>query len=201
MKRKKEKGMLTVEAAILLPVIFAVIFGIYYLSIMLFQSTAATTALMRTAARGAVYWEGLGGASPWSFQLDSGNTYYSQNPRLVLRSFTDHDPYRYFFDGKQTARIANIQALANSLHSFDPDLLALERAGTPIARKTGNILQKYVEVTVDKSYLNPISNLFARLGIAVDSRIQMTARAPLTNPGEFVRNASFIYDIVKGDDE
>ena len=59
MKRNMLKGSMTVELAIIFPVIFLVILGILSMCITQHQNMVTASAAMQAAARGASYWDKL----------------------------------------------------------------------------------------------------------------------------------------------
>lgn len=197
-KHGRCQGSMTVEMAILFPVIFFTILGMLYLCIIKYQNIAAGTAAMRAAARGAACWDKLGGDGAWDFQTLEGEE--SGGGLLVAANYSEHDPYRYILDTKSEKRLANIQAYARWLVEGNPSVMG-EDAGSkePVVTKTGNILQKYVTVSITKRYTNPFEDVMAQVGLSAPDEAVITASAPLNTPAEFIRNASFIYDLVKGD--
>lgn len=64
-KKNRKKGSMTVEMAILFPVVFFTILGILYICIVHYQNIVAGTAAMQAAARGAACWDKLGGPGAW----------------------------------------------------------------------------------------------------------------------------------------
>lgn len=188
-----EQGYLTVEATIVFPTVFLSIMAVLWMSMTHCQNVMAASAAMRAASRAASCWEYAGGSNPSVFRkVDTAKNL------ITPASFTDHDPYRYLFDTGSGTRLANAGAYAARLSGEIPEI-AGERDGAPRVVKTGGMLQKYIEVSVKKEYINPLEKIFESNGLDVDNNREVTARSPLNNPGEFVRNASIIYDLFKGD--
>lgn len=159
------------EMALIFPVIFIVILGTLRLCITHYENLTTATAAMQAAARGAAAWDSLG------------------------RDYTNHDPYRYIFDSKVTDKAEKVAAYADGLMSATQ---IQSKNSKPTVRKTGGVFQKYVEVSVEKRNLNPMAPFLRNLGINVPESYQITAKAPLNTPTEFVRMVSFIYDLVEG---
>ena len=198
MKRNMLKGSMTVELAIVFPVIFLVILGILSMCITQHQNMVTASAAMQAAARGASYWDKISGAGAWDFQLSGG----SDDGKLVSMDFTDHDPYRYLLDTKKGNRVKNTEAYAKWLMGQNPDVaIGEEETSEPKADKTGGFLQKYVSVTVTKKYTNPMGPLLERIGVYTKEDRTITASAPLNTPTDFIRNISFIYDQIHGTGE
>ena len=170
MKRYAFRGSFTVEMAVVFPIILIVILGTLRLCITQYENLTTATAAMQAAARGAAYWD------------------------TMDRDYTNHDPYRYIFDTKTEDKEKKIKSYAEGLMTSGQ--IQSENQGLS-AKKTGNILQKYVEVTVVKKNLNPLARTLRNLGFNVQETYLITAKAPLNTPTEFIRMASFIYDLVK----
>lgn len=191
-RAKKNRGSFTVEMTILFPAIFFVILGILNMCIIHYQNIAASSAAMRAAARTASYWEYADGRHPAIFQDISGAQMINND------SFTEHDPYRYIFDTKSGTKQANASAYASKLIGDLPKLVAEhEDISTPVVTKSGNLFEKYVTVTVERKDTVPLSSLFKKFGITIRTENTITAKARLNNPGEFVRNMSFVFDTAK----
>lgn len=190
MKNTKMKGSMTVELALIFPLILIIILGVLRLCIMQYQNMMVATSAMQAAARGAAYWNVLGREG---MDLSRG----------VGADYTQHDPYRYLLDTRQTAKDENIKRYAEDLigkkhdTDFGDHKKLMDDKGTVKVEKTGNILQKYVSVTVNKKIVNPMAPLLGRIGIKVPDSTTITAKAPLNTPTEFIRNVSFIYDMVQ----
>lgn len=195
MWKKKAEGSMTVEMAILFPVIFLTILGILYLCIMHYQNVVSATAAMQAASRGAAYWDKLGGEGAWDFQTATNGT---DGGLLVAPNYKEHDPYRYIIDTKTENKCNNIQAYAQWLQTKNPKVYEQETDGTPKVEKTGPLWQKYVSVTIEKHHFNPIQTSMEQIGLVVPTNTTVTASAPLNTPTEFIRNIAFIYDAING---
>lgn len=190
---------MTVELAILFPVIFLIILGILSLCLIQYQNTVTASAAMQAANRGAAYWDKISEEGAWDFQLSGSET---AGGKLVGMDFTDHDPYRYLLDTKKGNRLSNTEAYADWLLGQNVNVtLGEEETGAPKVDKTGGFLQKYVTVTVTKQYTNPLGSMLERLGIYSGEDRVITASAPLNTPTEFIRNISFFYDQIHGTGE
>ncbi len=188
---RKLRGSMTVELAIILPVILIVIVGVLRTCMTHYQRVMISTAAMQAAARGAAYWDVIGANG---VELES-----VPNP-----DYKHHDPYRYLLDGHRAAKLENIRAYtANLIGSrgegdYGDNAKLMSGASSKITvEKKGLILTKRVSVSVTRPANNPIAPLLERLGIHVPTSITITAEAPLNTPAEFIRNISFIYDLVQ----
>ena len=202
MDQKTLKGSMTVEMDIIFPEIFFTILGILSKCLTHYQNIVTGAAAMEAAARGAAYWDKIGGSLAWDFQASNAG---SAGGKPASPSFTEHDPYRYIFDGNKGQRLTNIQAFARWRLDQNPNVtLGEETTGEPKVDKGGfggegwGLLQKYVTVTVKKKYTNPVDSLLESVGIKLPSEREITASAPLNTPTEFIRNMSLISDWING---
>ena len=188
---KNNRGSLTVEAAIVFPTVFIAIIAILWLSITYTQNIMGYAAAMRAAHRAASNWQIA--ADPRVF-----NPEVSGKDLITRESFIDHDPYRDLFDGingTNARRLENSQNYADKLFGYIPKM-AQEAEHSPSVNKTGLIFNKVVEVSAAKEYINPASELFHSYGYETDMDTKIVVRSPIHTPGEFVRNASLIYDLL-----
>lgn len=176
---------------ILFPAIFFVILGILNLCIIHYQNVSISAEAMRAASRTASYWEYADGSNPLIYQ---------DVPAVQMiepKSFLTHDPYRYLFDGKAGQKESNSGAYAGELIDSLPILLGgHESRQIPRVYKSGGIMQKYICVEAKRQDIVPMGDMFAKFGVRIPTDHTVTAKARLNNPGEFVRNTSFIYDII-----
>lgn len=191
------KGMFTVELTLIFPTILFSIMGVLWMSMVHYQNVVAGTVAMRTASRTAAYWNYAGGVNA------AGSAGVSTAASLITpASFTSHDPYRYLFEGAEDGtRKSQAVEYAKTLMGSQSSLLGdKENAFEPEVEKTGSILKKYVTVSVEKHYVNPIKAYMESCGWITKEDYKVSAKAPLNNPGEFVRTTSIIYDLFQDND-
>ncbi len=193
-----KKGMFTVELALIFPVILFSIMGVLWMSMVHYQNVLAGTVAMRTCSRAAAYWNYAGGVSAGSSAGVS-----SAAALITPASFTGHDPYRYLFEGAgDGVRKSQAAAYAKTLMGSQANLIGDNENGfEPEVEKTGSILKKYITVSVEKHYVNPIRAYMESCGWITNDDYKISAKAPLNNPGEFVRTTSIIYDLFQDNDQ
>lgn len=193
MRKKQEKGSLTVEMAIVLPIVLLTIFGMIYLSIVHYQNMVTATAAMQTAAKAAANWNtlGSGDSEGWYVREVDGQKILVTRP-----DYGDHDPYGSILDTEAGTRLDNVEAYMEWLMTGNPTVFEGETTSEATAEKTGGLLQKYISVSIEKTYINPLGNLMESIGIADSDTNVITAKAPLNTPTEFIRNISFIEELV-----
>lgn len=189
--KSTQRGTVTLEAAIVFPAVFITIIAILWLSIVYTQNMMGYAAAMRAAHRAASNWQ----IAADSRVFDPG---VSGKDLISKESFAEHDPYRDLFDGvngTNAKRLENAQNYADKLFGYIPNMVE-ESEHSPSVKKTGMIFKKVVEVTAEKEYINPASGLFHSYGYETDMNTTIVVRSPINTPGEFVRNASLIYDLL-----
>lgn len=189
---KQCKGSVTVEMAILFPAIFLIILGMLNLGIRQYQNAIAATAVMQAAARGAAYWDRLGGDGAWDFQAEGVD---SPEGKMLNMDFTEHDPYRYILDFKSEKKLNNIKAYAEWLFAKNPEIQNSTTENLTVAKE--GFIFKYVSVSVTKSYTDPMEKALEKYGFSNSYRRVITAKAPLNTPTDFIRNVSFIWDLIE----
>ena len=197
MRNKRERGSVTVEMTIVFPIIFLTIVGMIYMSIVHYQNIVTATAAMQTAARAAANWNTIGGNAD---KGDAGwyTREYDGIKVLIPRpNYSEHDPYGSILDLRSANREKNTADYMSWIMSGNPEIFDdAEITGTPTADKSG-LLQKYITVSIKKTYINPLGNLLESVGIASADSRTITAKAPLNTPTEFIRNASYIMELVR----
>lgn len=190
--KKKLKGSMTVEMAIVFPIIFFVILGVLELCITQYQNVITTTAVIQSAAKGAAYWDRLGGEEAWDFKLANAD---EPTGKMVNTDYSDHDPYSNIIDTKKDKKISNIQKYAAWLLGQN---INLQNSTTEnLSVKKGGLIFKYIEVSVTKKYDRPLDALLVGYGFTSSAEKVITAKAPLNTPTGFIRDVTFIYDLVQ----
>ena len=197
MRNKRERGSVTVEMTIVFPIIFLTIVGMIYMSIVKYQNIVTATAAMQTAARAAANWNTIGG-NPDNGDAGWYTREYDGIKVLIPRpNYSEHDPYGSILDLRSANREKNTADYMSWIMSGNPEIFDdAEITGTPTADKSG-LLQKYITVSIKKTYINPLGNLLESVGIASRESRTITAKAPLNTPTEFIRNVSYIMELVR----
>ena len=197
MRNKRERGSVTVEMTIVFPIVFLTIVGMIYMSIVKYQNIVTATAAMQTAARAAANWNTIGG-NPDNGDAGWYTREYDGIKVLIPRpNYSEHDPYGSILDLRSANREKNTADYMSWIMSGNPEIFDdAEITGTPTADKSG-LLQKYITVSIKKTYINPLGNLLESVGIASRESRTITAKAPLNTPAEFIRNVSYIMELVR----
>ena len=205
-KRKEQRGSITVEMTMVLPIVLLTIFGMIYLSVVKYQNMVTATAAMQTASKVAANWHSLGGGVPVDVTRDGiaynagdvpGAWMLTTDGALVpMPNYTDRNPYMYILDTKKGKREANAEVYMNWLMTGNPEVFGEEKTSPATVETTGGLLQRYISVSVEKTYINPFGNLLESVGIADEMTNVITARAPMNAPTEFIRNVTFVEYVI-----
>lgn len=204
---KKKRGVITVEAALIMPVIIGTLFLIYSLAMVQYNNMIARVEAVRVANRVALNWNSIGGTTnnilseelkPTVYYGETGATTGKTGKNaLASANYREHNPYRSFLELFTTSRTKTTN-MKNYLQKKMGELVKTENGmecttTSDIGNDKGyHIFNRYVEVTVNNTYSNPIFGMLNGMGFHVQEGYSVTAKAKLTEPAEFVRNISFI---------
>lgn len=194
---ERQKGMFTVEAVLIVPLMIFCILGIIYLSILLYQNTVAVAEATRAANRAAAYWSYIGVDEPPALTDET-----DASALITEESYTDRSPYRFIAESittKNSKRLKNSEQYAKTrISGIAFEAYTDGNAADLTVKVASNFLSSSLQVTVNKKYINPLGNLLTKLGIGERQDYTSTASAPVTNPTEFIRNVDTLYDIGNG---
>lgn len=208
----KRRGMITVEAALIMPVILGCIFLLYSLAMIQYGNVVTRAEAMRVANRVAINWNTIGGDGNTILTEDRKATVYkgeeiTENMKtgahaISSASYEEHDPYRFFLElfTTESQKKSNIQEYLNAQMSDLSDtqvILDFENTSVIENDKGYHIFNRYVEVTLTNVYNNPMIDLLDQLGFKQNKTYEVTVKAKLTEPAEFVRNVSFIQEYIR----
>ncbi len=213
MKRNiKQKGMLTVEAALVMPVIFGCIFLLYSLAMVQYGNVITRTEAIRVANRVAMNWNIIGGEENNILTEDLKPVSYageetvdgSKTGRNAISSATyeEHDPYRFFLElfttgSQKKENVASYLDARMEEISEQETLLDFESTNSLSNDKGYHIFHRYVNVTINNTYNNPMIGVLDQMGFHQDKEYSVTVKAKLTEPADFVRNISYIEEILR----
>lgn len=215
--KKKRTGVITVEASIVMPIVIGVIFLLYTLAIVHYNNIAVRAEAMRVANRVATNWNIIGGDGHNILDEDTKITQFQEDEKTAAgktgknaissQNYTEHDPYRHivqlFTIG--STRKQNIEDYlkyrVNTLGNTTKGLnLVTETEEYSSKKQTGieAIFGGYVEIAVNNSYNGTIFDDLERiLNYTVNKDYRITAKAKFTEPVEFVRNISFVQEVIE----
>ena len=198
--RKKEKGMFTVEAVFVIPIMLLSIFAIIYLSVVHYQNIVAVAEATRAANRVASYWSYIGTSNPVALNDDIG----SAEDIITRDLYTDRSPYRFIietgsaidgsFGGLSVRRDNGQRYASNRVAGLKFNTYSTGAVNARLKTEVG-FLSSYVTVSVSKGYKNPLGSLLETLGVEDAAAYENQAKSLITSPSEFIRNVDMIFQI------
>ncbi|MDD6035296.1 MAG: hypothetical protein PUC30_03765 [Lachnospiraceae bacterium] len=208
----KRKGEITVEAALVMPVILASIFLLYSLAMIQYGNVVTRTEAMRVANRVAMSWNTIGGdknniltedLKPVSYKGEEQKAENKTGKHAISsETFEEHDPYRFFLElfteGSQKGKnVSNYLEKRMNQLSDQEVVLDFESEDEISSDKGYHLFNRYVNVTIKNTYNNPIIGLLKEMGYEQKRTYNVTMKAKLTEPADFVRNVSYIEEIMR----
>ena len=208
--KKKSRGVITVEAALLMPIILATLFLLYSLAIIQYNNIVTRSEAMRVANRVAINWNLIGSeknniltesVKPTVYQGETSSVVGKTGKHAISSdTYAEHDPYRFFVElftvpskkedniKKYLDRQMGTVAIANSGVTLSSEESIKSDSGI-------HLFNRYVSVTIENTYSSPMFQLLANMGFPQKSKYSITAKAKLTEPADFVRNVTFLQEI------
>lgn len=203
--KHKRQGSITVEAALVMPIIIIVMVLLYSLAIIQYSNVVTRTEAIRVASRVAMNWNTIGGTHDILAEDRRGEEKSGKNA-INSESYAEHNPYRFFMElfttGSRKTESMKTH-LEKRMQTISSDELGMGISSTnEISNdKAYHLFNRYVEVKIDNTFSNPVLTLLDRMGFPVTKKYTVTAKAKITDPAEFVRNISFIQELLRKEDE
>lgn len=182
--KKSEKGSLVIEATVVFPVTFLVLFFLLFLGNMYYQRSLAQSIMTREAIKAAA-----------AYSNPMVDTYISTGAIPACNDQNDFRPYRYIFPSSIAEDIkGNIE---DSINNMGTGLFSGMGAQTPVAEVEFNSYGVYATAKVDMTY--KITMPIKLLGqdnpftIRFDEYIEISAM----EGSEMVRNVTMVIDIME----
>lgn len=200
---RNQRGSLMIEAILVLPVVILLICLIYQLAIIQYHNTVSRAEAMRVANRTAMAWNLIGGTEHNILLEDIKDINEKSGKNAIdTRNYTEHNPYRFFLElftaGSQKKQ--NISSYLSTNMDAIGDMacgITSEDTSQISSDSAVHFFNRYVSVRIDNVYANPLQTVLDNLGLQVGTQYSVTARARLTEPAEFVRNMSFIEELIQ----
>lgn len=221
--KQKSRGVITVEAALVMPVILGTLFLLYSLAIVQYNNVVARSEAMRVANRVAMNWNTIGGTGHNILKEDqqpivykgenapTGTASRTGKDAIYSASYEEHDPYRFFlelFEVKENSIFKGNSTKATNMKNYlNQQMEKVAEVETGVAMSSASsvdsdagyhIFNRYVSVTIDNNYSSPLFQVIENLtGYQIGEKYSVTAKAKLTEPAEFVRNVSFLEELFR----
>lgn len=170
------KGSITVEAALIVPIVIIALMTVLYIVLLIFQTCIMQITADNTAERAAAVYFSCG-------SYVDGSISKAEISDLGLYRRWSLNPIMQQGDLKSYA-LRQLQA--NSiLKSKNPYLDIYQR---------GSIISRRLEVVLSADYENPLGSLTALWGLDRKIKLRVMAQAVVDDPAEFIRNTDFIME-------
>jgi hypothetical protein len=177
----KNRGSITVEASIIVPVIILCIAAVAYMGLLLQQKAAIQSAAESAAEAGALAWSS---GTDLPFEGKPG-VEDIKKPKL----------YRRLFDSEKESRLGDVEEYAQKLAARNE---LLKPVNTSVSAELKDyVIYKKLVVSVSKSYKNPLGRLSGFLGKSETIDITAVAVSSVDEPAELIRTTDFIIDVEK----
>jgi flagellar basal body-associated protein FliL len=178
---KAKRGSVTVEAAIIVPIVILAILAVVYIGLLLCQKASVQSAAEMSAEAGAAAWvSGVG---------EIGTN------MIAPDDFEKIKLYRRIFDSDSKTRLESIEAYAIYLSSQNELIRPKDTEADAVIKN--HVLSRRIEVTVRKHYSIPLGNLLKIFGASGELTITSVASASIDDPAEFIKNTDYILDVEK----
>jgi hypothetical protein len=174
-----EKGSLTVEAAIVVPIAIITVIVLVYMAVLWVHHSNLTSLSHRAAEFCAAAWNSIGK------DIDTG--------RVEKSSLGKDNLYRRLWDPEKQNRINKakeyIMQNAGNYRIIKPVDVKAD------VRVKDYIIYKTIEVSIENAYKIPASGFFKIFGINEHYVIHARSESIIKDTEEFIRNTDFIIDI------
>ena len=176
-----ERGSITVEASIVVPVVIFCIIAIMLLGLVLYQRALLQSAVDRAVHAGASSWKGL------SADIGTGRT--------DMEGLGAAGLYWRLFENQREEKTVRLENYAKELlisrNILKPDNTTVD------VHVTDFVFYKRLEVAVESSYRLPGRKVLKFFGFDGMLRLKVSSLAVIEEPAEFIRNMDFLIDIEK----
>lgn len=178
-KLRAERGSITVEACIVVPILLLTITALIYIGLILYQRSMLQSLAEMTVSRGAASWN-------WeNADIATGKVYKDDLDKGRL--------YRRLWDAKASDRLDGISTYGRTAGSRQTLIQPVERKIE--TRIIDYILYKKLEVTVEDRYVKPGGRLLRVFGLDEHYVIRVKASARMEDSTELIRNTDFFIDM------
>lgn len=184
---KSDRGSLTVEATIIVPVVIFTLIALVFIGEFLYQQSYIQSVADRTAARGAEVWN-----NP-SKDMIMG---YISKDKMKDVCLYWRIPVLESSKAKNVKQ-SKIEEYTKYLLSRVSILDKPELLNVTAKMETDYIIYKKIRVTVEAEYKNPFAPVLRVFGLKDTITIKTYSEAVINEPVEFIRTTDFALDVVK----
>ncbi|HHW48862.1 MAG TPA: hypothetical protein GXX14_09630 [Clostridiaceae bacterium] len=174
-----QKGSITVEAAIVIPVVILSIVVVIYIVLIMYQKAYMQAVADDAASRGAAAWDKSASSL--------------ETIRVEKENLGDRGLYWRIYDPEKTSRQKAVEEYLD--RKYGRYGILRESSRWSMAELKDYIIYKKLVVTMENSYRLPIGGLLSMFGIDGYFTIKAKSEAVVNEPVEFIRNIDFLIDM------
>ena len=178
---RQNKGSITVEASIIVPILILSIAAVIYMGLLLYQRALVQSAAEMAAEAGAASW--ASGVS----EIVTG--------KPTSDSFGKIGLYRRLFDSDKETRLESIKSYAMSMASRNELLHPIESSVEAVVKDYA--VCRRLEVRIVKYYSLPLGSFLRIFGGSGTFEMSVKATSSIDEPVELIRTTDFILDLEK----
>lgn len=185
MRKNSQKGSITVESSLIIPIVIFCILAVLYFLILLYQQAYSLSVSDNAAERGAAVWNNS------HKDIDTG--------RLGINDIGKDGLYWRLFDGKSSLKQAKITnyigkpGQSTSLLNKRSILSNTFQEGK--INLSNYIIYKSINVSINKNNNIPVSGVTGGFGIINGYNTSSSSVQSINEPAELIRNLDFAADI------
>lgn len=176
-----DRGSITVEASIIVPLVILAIAAAIYIGLLLYQRALVQSAAEQAAEAGALAW------ATGTLELRSG--------KPMEGSFEKFELYRRLFDSEKQSRLECVEQYALAAAERH-ELVKAVNTSVDAVIKDYAVCRK-LEVTISKEYSLPFGRFLKLFGGSDTIEMTVKAVSAIDEPAELIRTTDFIIDIEK----
>lgn len=189
---KSENGLVIVEAAIVFPVMFFVLFFIIFAGNMYYEQAKIDKIVMVNAIKGAQYV-----TDPYLSNIDKGESIPTQSDEMKV------EPYRYIFSGTTIAKIEDELSENVKKEISDGGLIFFSNSRANVIGSDNEKIAKYNNYVVYSTFVVQVNyevnfpiSFFGATPTA--ARLSSRAEVSVNDAPEFIRNVDMVVDMLDG---
>jgi len=173
------RGSITVEAAIVIPVVILSIVAIIYIVLIMYQKAFMQAVVDDAASKGA---------TAWDRSFNSLETIKVEKENLGSRGL-----YWRIYDSEKASRQHVVEEYMNRKYERYGILREIDRQSR--VELEDFLIYKKLTVSLESSFRIPVGGLLDMFGIDSQYTIKVRSEAVVNEPVEFIRNTDFILDM------
>lgn len=183
----KNRGSFTVEAIIIVPLVFYILLMLIFLSLILYQQVFVNAVAQKASENGAATWK-----------MVSKDLFYQQ---IQIKDFEESNLYWRIVDFDKKQKFEKVKEyIIYNLDNYSLYKTKKENCTIDISLDD-YVIYKKLNVKVTHKYKLPIGTLLSKLGLTGNITLTSYSQSVINEPAEFIRNIDFAVDTITQIDE